>query len=181
MDRPMAMTSDAEREFLAECAAMAPDGHFVELGPWMGATTISIARVANERDAEFLTIDRFTAAFGLNDNVASSPDTVRENLAAAGIDPLPRIVEGDSSDVPEGIESVAFLFIDTEHTADVVCQELDAWLPLLLPDAVLALHDYGWTSRYPDYTPAIDRRLRQDGDWAVIGQVGYMAGFQRGL
>lgn len=158
---------------------MAPDGHFVELGPWMGATTIAIARVANERGAEFVTVDRFTADFGLNDNVASSPEALRENLVAAGIDPLPCIVEGDSSDVPESIESVGFLFIDTEHDAKTVGRELSAWLPLTVPGAVIAFHDYGWHDRYPDYTPAIDRNLKRIGEWELVGQVGYMAGFKR--
>jgi len=177
MDDMPALTSEQERRWLAECAELAPEGIFVELGPWMGATTAAIARVANVRRAPFVTVDRFTDDFGLDKHAASSVETLKENLVKAGVDPLPRIVVSESSEVPDGVEGVAFLFIDTSHNAETVFCELDAWLPLMVPGAVLVFHDYGWDERYPDYTPAIDRRLAQ-GDWELLEQVGYMAGFR---
>lgn len=173
-----AMTSEAERDFLAHCVRLAPHGYVVELGPWQGATTATMARVANERGLQMVTIDRFTADFGLNDNKASNAGLLVDNLLAAGIEPLPRIVVGDSSDVPDGVDHVGFLFIDTEHDAATVTRELEAWLPLTVPGAVVAFHDYGWHQRYPDYTPAIDRALLRAGPWELVGQAGYLAAFK---
>lgn len=164
-----------EYEFLAQCAEMAPDGQFVELGPWMGASTIMIADVANRRGLPFVTVDSFPDGFSTHR--PPSAHKLRVNLTHAGIDPLPRIVETESHIVPDGIDNAAFLFIDTDHQAGVLNRELDAWLPLMVVDGVVVLHDY-W-DRFPEMKPVIDRRLGSNPAFVKMGLVHHMIAFRR--
>ena len=177
IDEVMALHTLCTREeygFLRECAESAPDGLFVELGTFQGASTIVIADVANERGLPCLTIDNFSMQ-----RTPTNPQVVRNNLSRAGIDPLPRIVSSQSHIVPNDVGKVAFLFIDTDHRAEVLNPELDAWLPLVSPGGIVALHDYNCPERYPTMTPAIDGRLGDSDEWERIGLVGHLVAFQR--
>lgn len=168
-----------EARFLLDCARESPDGEFVELGPYFGASTIIIATVANERGLPLTTIDRFTGDFGTQSWKPSSPEALRQNLKDAGIDVFPCIIEGDSADVPDGLGPVAFLFIDTDHNAATLGPELDAWLPLVTKDGVVALHDYDWPGRFPEMIPLIDERLGDSDEWERIGLVSHLVAFRR--
>jgi predicted O-methyltransferase YrrM len=168
-----------EARFLYDCARGAPDGEFVELGPYFGASTIIIASVANERGLPFTTIDRFTGDFGTHSHDPSSPEILRQNLEGAGIDPLPCIIEGDSANVPDGLGLISFLFVDTDHNAATLGPELDAWLPLVMEGGVVALHDYNWPGRFPEMIEVIDRRLGESDEWERIGLATHLVAFRR--
>jgi predicted O-methyltransferase YrrM len=168
-----------EAQFLYDCAREAPDGEFVELGPYFGASTIIIASVVNERGLPFTTIDQFTGDFGTQNYDASSPEILRQNLRGTGIDPLPCIIEGDSADVPGGLGLLSFLFVDTDHNAATLEPELDAWLPLVMCGGVVALHDYDWPGRFPEMIEVIDRRLGDSDEWEHIGLVNHLVAFRR--
>lgn len=174
--RVRCLLSRAEAQYLHACAKQAPDGEFVELGPFQGGSTTIIASVTDERGLPLTTIDDFHYQ---KKRGKSSPEAVRENLRAAGIEAIPRVVKGDSADVPERIESVAFLFIDTEHKAARLNMELDAWLPLMMEGGVIALHDYAWPERFPEMITVIDRRLGDSDEWERVGLVNHLVAFRR--
>jgi len=155
-----------EYELLQRCTEMAPTGQYIELGAYFGASTAVIADTANKRGLPMISIDR-------NPRVE-----VIDNLKGAGIDPLPRIVKGQSHIVPDGVNSVAFLFIDTKHDARTLTGELDAWLPLLVPGGIVALHDY-WSERFPEMVPTIDRRLGDHPAFEQVDLVRHMIAFRR--
>jgi len=67
-------------------------------------------------------------------------ETARRNLAGLGY--FPRILTGASHHVPEGLDHLAMLVIDSTHEGDVLRGELRSWRPMLRPDCIIALHDY---------------------------------------
>ena len=160
---------------LWNCAMRAPALPMVECGVYQGASALVLADVARRKGVPLTLIDNFqytTAQCGRN-----SAEGVRENLTRAGVDPLPRIVEGDSRVVPEGIDKVGFLHIDTDHCAAQFHAEMDAWLPHMAPGSVMAFHDYSQHS--PEMIPSIDGRLVADPAWTCLGLVRWMICFQK--
>jgi len=169
------LCSRSELLHLWNCAMRAPALPMVECGVYQGASAAVLADVARRKGVSLTLVDNFqyvTPRCGQN-----SPERVQANLARAGVDPLPRIVTGDSRVVPEGLGAVGFLHIDTDHHAAHFHAEMDAWLPHMAPESVMAFHDYAQSS--PEMIPAIDARLVADPAWACLGLVRWMIAFQK--
>jgi hypothetical protein len=179
-----------ELAFLHQLALMAPPGlPMVELGTFQGRTATMLCAVAQENGSEVITIDNYVhdgAFTGHYKALADDPDygrtpeeyaeLTRENLAGLGFEA--RVVIGDSAVVPEGIEDIGFLFIDSEHLAHRFKAECDAWLPLMVPGAILACHDYEcW--QWPEMTPAINDQIRSKPEWEYVGLVNWLIGFKK--
>jgi predicted O-methyltransferase YrrM len=52
--------------------------------------------------------------------------------------------------------SLDFVFIDGSHDYDSVCKDIDAWLPKVKPNGILAGHDYRY---YEGVRRAVDSKL----------------------
>ena len=153
-----------EGTFLYRLALDAPKGEmFVELGTGQGMSAAILCAAAKETNSRVITIDH------------SADDGAEETLRNLGIDA--RVVIGDSAVIPDGIDRIGLLFIDTKHTRKRLYKELDAWLPLLMEGGILAFHDYG---SYQEMEPAIDERIRDKTDeWEYLGLARWMIGFRR--
>jgi len=180
-----------ELAFLHQLALMAPPGlPMIELGTFQGRTAAMLCAVAQETGSEVITIDNyvhdgaFTGHYKALDN---DPDygkrpqeyaeLTRKNLTSLGFEA--RVVIGDSSIVPEGIEEIGFLFIDSEHTAYRFKRECDAWLPLMVTGGILACHDYE-QPQWTEMTPAINERIRSKPEqWEYLGLVNWLVGFRK--
>lgn len=175
--------------FLSQMVRVAPWGKpIVELGTFQGRTAAPLCAAAKELEAEVITIDNYVhdSAFvdwpkGYEDDpdCGKTPEEyaelTRANLARLGFHP--RVVIGDSATVPEGIEEVGMLVIDSAHNAEQFNAECDAWLPLMGMGSILACHDYG-VPTWPEMRPAIDERITAD-EWEEIGLVIWMKGFRK--
>lgn len=157
-----------EMNALGYAATLAPVGSsFVELGPYHGRSTVILAGIAARHGHRVVTIDNFAIQRMVLDPstiVPSSVEIIERNVAPVGADVT--VVEGQSHIVPEGVDEVGLLFIDTDHRAECLNRELDAWLPLMLPYSVIALHDY--CMLYPDLIEVMNRRLGLSSEWLFM-------------
>jgi len=174
---------------LCEWALVAPPKlPIVELGTFQGRSTAMLCLAARQIDSAVVTIDNYTVDpvfTGGREPLPGEPgphrppeeyaELTRQNLARLGF--CARIVIGDSVIIPEGIEEVGMLFIDSAHTAERFNAECDAWLPLMGKGSILACHDYKST-RWPEITPIIDQRFRgQMREWKCWGWTMTLIGF----
>ncbi|HUW13087.1 MAG TPA: class I SAM-dependent methyltransferase [Anaerolineae bacterium] len=154
-----------EIEALYRLALQAPPGPIIDLGTYYGLTAaLFCAAVGPER---VVSIDNY--AYHRPGCPPPTLEGARANLAGLGYRPW--LIEGQSRVVPQGITRVAMLFVDTEHTAMMLGSELAAWLPLLAPRGIVALHDYA-NDNCPGLKACADRRFEgwpQLGIWGTLG------------
>lgn len=175
---------------LYHLASQAPPGlPMIELGTFQGRTAAMLCAAAEQIGSEVVTIDNyvqdpsFTGGRRLSNEPGpgKSPEEyaslTRQNLAGLGFHA--HVVIGDSAVVPEGIEEIGFLFIDSEHIGERFNAECDAWLPLMIRGGILACHDYKQPS-WPAMTPVIDERIKSRTDeWEYLGLVIWLVGFKK--
>ena len=154
------LTQPDELTLLYQLCFQAPDGWFVELGSYLGRSSVAICQAGLELDCEVMLIDNFTPIIkrGWQDKHGTA-SLLRCNLAAFGYEPV--IIDGDSRDVPEVLRrgaGVAYLFIDSNHEPSHFEAEWDAWKDCLLPGAIIACHDYA-NPNCAGLGPMIDKRL----------------------
>ncbi len=166
----------AEMRHLWQCAMKAPEHlPMVECGCYMGSSAVVLADAAYRRGAPLTLIDSFV--YGTPLHGVNSAEVVRSNLARSYVPVMPRLVQGKSVDVPDGLDQVGFLHVDTEHKARVLNAELDEWLPRMAPGSVIAFHDYSFNS--PEMAPVIDKRIGENPDWECLGLVRWMICYQK--
>lgn len=136
-----------------------PGDIMVELGVWLGKSTIFMAQEAMRRklDVQIYAVDIFddtsynyteSAKKGIVDGFYGSYHPRLKNqflihIFKARVDSLIRIKQCDSADAAKSFKdgSVRFVFVDADHEYDAVCRDIDAWLPKLTPDGLIAGHD----------------------------------------
>jgi len=155
------LTQPDELTLLYQLCFQAPaDGWFVELGSYKGRSSVAICQGAEELDRQVMLIDNFTPIVkrGWQDKHGTA-SLLRCNLESFGFYPV--IIDGDSRVVPDVLpkgESVAFLFIDSNHAPEHFEDELDNWQERLLPGAIITCHDYA-NPKCAGLGPMIDKRL----------------------
>lgn len=161
---PGLMQSD-ECMLLYRLAEHSPAGGWlVELGTFKGR---GAAVLALSEQGKVITIDDYSY------EVESSPMLVAANLKAVGLSAT--IIEGDSATVPCEVDKVSLLLVDTEHTRDRFRQEMEAWLPLMMPSGIIACHDFN-SSKWPEITKAVREFLP---DWARLQLTRKLVGLRR--
>lgn len=125
-------TSKRELAWLAEQAAQ--HKCIVELGSYHGASAFTMASVM-PKDARLYCVDNWI-----------DPDAearFKRNLA-----PFPNVVQIKATSwegaklVPELKGKIDMLFIDAGHQQHEVANDLNAWVPLCAPGALICGHDY---------------------------------------
>ena len=170
------LCTQAELIHLWRCAMKAPeDLPMVELGCYQGSSSVMICAAAMSRGGDVTLIDRF--AYGTQAYGPSSIELVQAHLKAVGVPVLPRVVGSSSLVVPDGLEQVGFLHIDTDHRRGYLYQELDVWEPRMAPGGVIAFHDYCDNS--PEMIPAIDDWAAAHPEWKCLGRARWMIGYQK--
>jgi len=130
-----------------------PDGVYVELGSWLGKSTCYMGELIKEKNinAKFYVFD----TFGGEVNAVDQQEIVKECGGSIYKQFLKNMKDADVLDcmIPlmisslEGHElledkSVDFVFIDTEHTYEMIKEELDKWYPKVKDGGIIAGHDY---------------------------------------
>lgn len=130
-----------------------PGDLVVEIGSFMGASSVCLGHLAKARNAGVWCIDPFTGTPGhpvLSRIVAECGGTYypiwQRNINEAGLHDvvLPLIdYSPDAAAQPEfdNLQS-PFVFIDGDHSLDAVRADVRAWLPKVRPGGLLAGHDY---------------------------------------
>ncbi len=104
----------------------------VELGVRTGASSFALSRAAEKAGAWLISLDMGPTLFNSNyekwrfvqmDDIEFAQD-FPESAQEIGVDPR-----------------IDFLFIDTSHTYDHTCAEIEAWTPYLAPAGTMVFHD----------------------------------------
>lgn len=133
------------------------DQAIVELGAYCGRTTAWLAwGSARGHRARVVAIDTWDmrsdvpayAVPGIEPNYSRGDysaafGTYQTHLARCGVDSMVDTIKGYGHEVGDEWEGppVGLLWHDAEHSADAIESDLNAWLPHLTDDAVVAFHD----------------------------------------
>jgi predicted O-methyltransferase YrrM len=125
---------------------------FVEIGCWLGQSTVYLAD-AICRSGKAITlyaVDNFSgvtlpsgAAMPQSCEGRNLLDEFNANLQECGVSGLVRVIVGDSAESAKLFrpQSVAFAFIDADHSYEAVQRDIAAWRGRIKPGGVLAGHD----------------------------------------
>lgn len=160
------LITEGEAMFLYDTALAAPRGQWVELGTYQGRSAAILARAARDNGSTVMSIDNYSY---LNHPQIGQP---ARNLARFGLGVDFR--DGDSRIVPDDVDEVGLLHVDSDHTAAHVRAELDAWLPRLSMGGVAVFHDYDDT--YPDVRAVADERMA---GYRIIGRERRMIAYRK--
>lgn len=162
-------TQDGVASLIGYAKEAPPEGLVVELGVYRGRCTAALCWICG--DKRVLAIDNWSMnSYGGGDEMIA----VR-NLASLGFNP--RVHTGVSHVVPDGVDEVGLLVIDSDHTGPTLSRELDVWMPLLRSDAVVVLDDVN-ARRFPTMFEVVQQRF-QAPEWEKLGEVDDLVGFKR--
>jgi predicted O-methyltransferase YrrM len=141
-----------ETQYLELLNATPEGGVFVELGCYKGKSTsfIGVEIHKQKRDIEFIAVDSFQGATNSTDenefiayqNISDFEETYRYNVYPIGnkITTIKALSHETANLFKDG--SVDCLFIDAGHSYEAVKKDIEAWLPKMKPNGIMAGHDY---------------------------------------
>ncbi|GGN43016.1 putative O-methyltransferase YrrM [Actinoplanes campanulatus] len=146
-----------EGQALAEAAlAVTVDGPLLEVGSYLGKSTLYLAAAARPRGTTVVTVDHHRgseehqAGWEYHDPTLVDPalgliDTLpafRRTIATAGAEDVVTAVVARSEHFARiWTTPLAFLFLDGSHTDESAQRDLAGWAPHLAVGGVLAIHD----------------------------------------
>jgi hypothetical protein len=143
-----------EQSLLYDLACQVPaEGTIVELGSWMGRSTILLAAGSLSKPrATVYAVDLF-ANVGVTSNLyqpfldAEDPDYLprfEENIRGAGVDSIVVPIRGETTEAAARWDGppIDLLFIDADHSFEGVRRDFLAWAPHCRVGARCAFHDY---------------------------------------
>jgi predicted O-methyltransferase YrrM len=141
-----------EKQYLELLDATPEGGTFVELGCYKGKSTsfIGVEIHKQKRDINFFAIDSFEGATNSKDvNEQKAYDGVTEIELAYAINISEvgnkvKTIKSLSHEAANLFEpnSVDVIFIDAGHSYEAVKADIEAWLPKMKPNGIMAGHDY---------------------------------------
>ncbi|BAL89725.1 hypothetical protein AMIS_45050 [Actinoplanes missouriensis 431] len=141
---------------LAEAAHAAPAGPILEVGSYLGKSTLYLAAAARPRRTTVVTVDHHRGSeehqpgWEYHDATLVDPavgliDTLpgfRSTIAKAGAEDVVVAVVARAEDFARlWATPLAFLFLDGSHTDESAQRDLASWAPHLAAGGVLAIHD----------------------------------------
>lgn len=154
----------------------------VEIGSYLGLSTIYLGKVAEILGLKLITIDHHRGSEeiqpgwehhdpSLVDPVSGQMDTLyglRRTITLAGLESSVIIVASDSQTFASVFETtIGFLFIDGGHGKEQAHLDFDNWEPKLADGGILAIHDVfenpelGGTPPYEIYLRSKEMGFRQ--------------------
>lgn len=131
---------------------LAKDRDCVEIGSYMGRSTLAIAKKARS----VLAIDTFKGVEPYqqqNEQFTTLEAFLRNIEGCNNID----YKVGTSEEVLTSLhKKFNFAFIDGEHIYNTVKREIELLLPLMLPNSILCFHDYADIDKCPGVKKAVD-------------------------
>jgi predicted O-methyltransferase YrrM len=112
-------------------------GVIVEIGSWRGKSTtcLGLGSKAGNRVPIYAIDPHSEHTFG----------EFTKNVEAAGISDLVTPMPGRSQELAEGFDQpIELLFIDGAHQYDLVLEDFERWVPKVVEDGVVAMHDTTW-------------------------------------
>jgi hypothetical protein len=152
---------------------------FVELGAWLGKSTVAMAKMiqVSKKQITFYTVDtwdgRGIKGLDLNnlkkheprvaDKLANEQSLLpifQENLRRCKVRRFVKTLCSTTQEASTHFDdhSLAFVFIDASHDLASVRQDILTWIKKVKPKGTLAGHDYGHP-KYPGVKQAVDELL----------------------
>lgn len=153
---------DLEFLFMAAAATKAGD-KIVEVGPWLGRSTMALVLGSNTKD--ITVVDKWEGTLGEEKDFPVVGVPIREefinNMKKA--DFVPAMIYEETWKAAERFEdgSISLLFIDANHSLDAVCQDMLSWMPKVKSGGIICGHD--WYSK-PDVPVAVKKVLAKYSD-----------------
>lgn len=131
---------------------------YVELGTWMGASAIPVARAIRRWGGTLTCVDTWLG--GLDAATGVAPwmlASCAKHLLKAGVSANIRLIPATTAEAAVAWSTpIDALYIDADHSEDGCVADLRAWVPFLRPGALLLGDDYG-SPLFPGVTRAWDR------------------------
>ncbi len=131
----------------------------VELGTWLGASAIPVARSIRRWGGTLACVDTWSG------NVYRAGDdgvapwmlvSCARNLVAAGVSANVRLIPATTSEAARWwSQPIDYLYVDADHSYEGVWSDLESWVPHVKPGGLLLGDDYG-SDLYPGVQQAWD-------------------------
>jgi predicted O-methyltransferase YrrM len=139
----------------------------VELGTWLGASAIPVARAIRRWGGTLTCVDTWA---GEVHQPAGSPRqtpwmlvSCARNFIEAGVSAHVRLIPATTTEAAQWwTEPIDYLYIDADHSYASVVADLAAWMPHVKPGGLIVGDDYG-NDLYPGVQPAWDAFERAQG------------------
>ncbi|MHA1342374.1 MAG: class I SAM-dependent methyltransferase [Promethearchaeota archaeon] len=159
-------------EFYKVLASVLPDkSTIVEIGCWKGRSTacMGVEIINSEKNIDFYAVDAWQYIPTTEQPVENQDmfdDVYIEFLQ--NIEPIEgnvKVIKETSIEASKKFNdgSIDFIFIDASHHYEDVKNDIQAWLPKLKRDGVIAGHDY-FTSVHPGVKKAVDEMFKDGAD-----------------
>jgi predicted O-methyltransferase YrrM len=133
----------------------------VELGTWLGASAIPVARVIRRWGGTLTCVDTWAGDVHPSDDVQrpSAPwmlVSCARHLMDAGVGASVRLIPSTTRDAAATWTTpIDWLYIDADHRYEAVVADLEAWVPHVKPGGMILGDDYGHR-----HFPGVERAWR---------------------
>jgi predicted O-methyltransferase YrrM len=141
-----------EEQYLELLNATPDGGTFVELGCYKGKSTsfIGVEIHKRKRDINFFAIDSFQGATNSTDineikayeGISEIEESYTYNVAPIGNKIKTIVSLTDEAAKYFNDEEIDVIFLDAGHSREAVKADIEAWLPKMKPNGIMAGHDY---------------------------------------
>jgi predicted O-methyltransferase YrrM len=121
----------------------------VELGTWLGASAVPVARSIQRWGGTLACVDTWSGELNEDGGSAVNKPPVMLFGAAramvdAGVSANVRLIVATTADAAKVWSGpIDFLYIDADHSEDGVTADLEAWVPHVKPGGLIVGDDYG--------------------------------------
>lgn len=151
-----------EQVYAEQVRAAPQDGaHFLEIGCYLGRSTVFLAECIKESGKNIVlhVIDTFEGE-GNSELHGNFENIFRRNLRLAEVEHIVKVHPGTSdalvSEFPDGFFD--FVYVDGMHTYEAVTNDIHNYLPKVKPGKTLAGHDY----QYEPVSSAVNDSLGKE-------------------
>jgi predicted O-methyltransferase YrrM len=131
----------------------------VELGTWLGASAIPVARSVRRWGGTLTCIDTWAGEVGCSGALETPPWMLlscARNVMVAGVSGSVRFLPSTTEEAARWwTEPIDYLYIDADHSFPFVWADLLAWVPKVRPGGLVLGDDYG-NEMFPDVQRAWD-------------------------
>ena len=140
----------------------------VELGTWLGASAIPVARSIRRWGGTLTCVDTWHGTVD-GASVYRAPwmlASCARNLVDAGVSGTVRLIPATTLEAAEHwCEPIDYLYVDADHSYASVRRDLAAWVPFVKPGGLVLGDDYG-SDMYPGVQVAWDEFAQERG-WTL--------------
>jgi len=135
----------------------------VELGSWMGASAIPVARAIRRWSGALTCVDTWSGTVGHAGGAPMMVWSFARNVFEAGVAGNVRMIAAPSVEAARWWrEPIDYLYVDADHSYEAVIADLHAWVPHVRPGGLIVGDDYGHRN-LPGVAPAWDEFCAQHG------------------